>query len=338
MSWAHALLGVPALADKSGRLLSPPDYTLPVKTLRSMNLERISRRTFVSGVVGLSLGNRFQHHVRAQAPDLPLVVDLDWLAERSARPGLRLFDVSPLHVWRSGHIDSAEHAWWRDTVDPNYPVFGAVLTQGDEQAHRQQVLDSLDLTSGADVVVYDNEGGFRAARLVWFLRFLGFANVALLNASVSDWQQNQFPIESATTAGDRPFVDPRANFYLVTQQVRDRLGTPGFQLVDIRTDEERASDLGGTMPTGQIPDSIRIPWTSLRNAQGHLETTAAIARLTASAGLDPQHPTVLYGSFGVDTALPWLALTTAGFRDLQTYDRGWAEWSITPDLPRESLS
>ncbi len=49
-------------------------------------------------------------------------------------------------------------------------------------------------------------------------------------------------------------------------------------------------------------------------------------------------PTVLYGSFGVDTALPWLALKNAGFSNVQTYDRGWAEWSITPGLPREPLS
>jgi 3-mercaptopyruvate sulfurtransferase SseA len=124
----------------------------------------------------------------------------------------------------------------------------------------------------------------------------------------------------------------------VTQQVLDRLGTPGLQLIDVRTDDERDDDLNGAMPRGQIPGSIRLPWSTLLDASGHLMTIDRIGALAADGGLDPSRPTVLYGSFGVDTALPWLALTEAGFTDLQTYDRGWAEWSIAPELPREPLS
>lgn len=311
---------------------------MPVTTLRSMNLEPISRRTFFAGMVAVSLAGRRALNIDAQDAAFPLVVDLDWLAQEAESPDLRIFDVSPLHVWRSGHIDSAEHAWWRDTVDPNYPVFGAVLTQGDDQAHRQQILDSLGLFVGDRVVVYDNTNGFRAARLVWFLRFLGFSQVTLLNANLSDWRANPFSIEPASVSSGSPKVDPQQGFYLVTQQVLDRLQTPGFQLVDIRTDAERADDLDGKMPSGQIPDSTWLPWNTLLDADGRLLPASAIAALASASGLDAAAPTVLYGSFGVDTALPWLALSGAGISNLQTYDRGWAEWSITPDLPREPLS
>lgn len=290
------------------------------------------------GLAIMPIAGLFPFQARAQHAPFPLSVDLDWLANAAKGPDLRVFDVSPLHVWRNGHIDSAEHAWWRDTVDPNYPVFGAVLTQGDEEAHRQQVLDSLGLSVGDRVVVYDNDRGFRAARLVWFLRFLGFGQAALLNANLADWQQGPFSIESASTSSGAPTVDPQSGFYLVTQQVLDRLGTPGFQLVDIRTDDERGDDLNGTMPTGQIPGTVRLPWTTLLDADGRLLTADRVRSLATDAGLDRENPTVLYGSFGVDTALPWLAFTDAGFTDLQTYDRGWAEWSITTGLPLEPLS
>jgi thiosulfate/3-mercaptopyruvate sulfurtransferase len=292
----------------------------------------------LTGLASVSLLAIHAGGIRAQEDAFPLVVDLDWLANESMKADLRVFDVSPLHVWRGGHIDSARHAWWRDTVDPNYPVFGAVLTQGDEQAHRQRVMDSLDLRPGDRVVVYDNEGGFRAARLVWFLRFLGLGQTALLSAGFDDWNADPFPIESASTSSGSPTVDPQQNFYLVTQQVLDRLDDPAIQLADIRTDQERADDLSGNMPTGQIPGSIRLPWKSLLDESGHLRAALDVASLAADAGLDPVKTTVIYGSFGVDTALPWLALSWAGFADLQTYDRGWAEWSITPDLPREPLS
>ncbi|HET9662543.1 MAG TPA: rhodanese-like domain-containing protein [Thermomicrobiales bacterium] len=303
-----------------------------------MNLKPIGRRTFIAGLVALPLAGRAAPSATAQNAGFPLIVDLDWLANEATSPDLRLFDVSPLHVWREDHIDSARHAWWRDTVDPNYPVFGAVLTQGDEESHRQQVLDSLDLRPGDRVVVYDNVHGFRAARLVWFLRFLGFPRAALLNAGVDDWRLRPFSIDSASTSSGSPVVDPQSGYYLVTQQVLDRLGTSGFQLIDIRTDDERANDLDGNMPEGQIPGSIRLPWSTLLDTAGHLLPAGRIGAIAANAGLDPSQPSVLYGSFGVDAALSWLALTDAGFSDLQTYDRGWAEWSITPSLPREPLS
>lgn len=303
-----------------------------------MSRKTVTRRSLLAGSALLALAAPFPSTGHAQDEPFPLVVDLAWLARRADQPGLRIFDVSPLHVWDNGHLDSAQHAWWRDTVDPNYPVFGAVLTQGDDQSHRQQVLDSLGLSVGDDVVVYDDADGFRAARLVWFLRFLGFEQAALLNANRADWSAAAFPVP-ASGSDDAPVeVDPQAGYYLVTSQLLDRIGSPILQLLDIRTDRERADDVGGTVPTGQIPGSVRFPWDDLLDDAGHLRPPADILELAQVAGLQPDKPTVLYGTFGVDAALPWLALADAGFDDLQTYDRGWAEWSIGAGLPREPLA
>ncbi len=275
---------------------------------------------------------------RAQSTAFPLTVDLDWLRARATQPGLKLVDVSPLHVFRDHHIESATHAWWRDTVDPNYPVFGAVLTQGDNQSHRQRVLDSLDLTKDDAVVVYDNESGIRAARLVWFLRFLGFDQVALLDASYDDWKSADFSIEAAPLASSPLTVAPQSDYYLVTDQVLTRLHDPSVQIVDIRTDVERSDSLDGQMPPGQIPGTIRLPWIELLDETGHLNTSDKLLTRTAGLGLDPTDETLIYGNFGVDTALSWLALRNAGFENVLSYDRGWAEWSTMPGLPREPLS
>ena len=280
----------------------------------------------------------FPQDAGAQSASFPMIVDLDWFRDRSSLPDLKLVDVSPLKVYRDHHIASATHAWWRDTVDPNYPVFGAVLTQGEEQIHRQRVLDSLGLSLDNDVVVYDNQGGFRAARLVWFLRFLGFERAALLDASVEDWEAASFPIVSATTSSTSPTVDPQPDYYLVSEQLVARLDDPAVQIVDIRSDAERTDDLDGHMPVGQIPGTRRLPWNELFDESGRLLTSNEVLDRAAAVGLDPTNETVLYGSYGVDTALSWLALRNAGFANVLSYDRGWAEWSSLPDLPREPLS
>ncbi len=330
------LQGVRTLADKSAPPDLAPNYTST--DMRSMSPPSISRRSLLIGATSLGLTLPYSRAGHAQEPAFPLVVDLDWLSKASNQPGLRVLDVSPLHTWRDGHIDAARHAWWRDTVDPNYPVFGAVLTPNDDQLHRQRVIDSLNLGEWGLVVVYDNNKGFSAARLVWFLRFLGFDQAALLNAGFAEWKQNPFSIESPTESGGSPIVRPRVGYYLVTEEVLARLPEPDAQIVDIRTDDERADDLDGTMPTGQIPGSVRLPWTAFLDENGHLHAASEIDALAASAKLAKDQPTILYGRFGVDTALAWLALRRSGFTDVQSYDRGWAEWSITPGLPREPLS
>lgn len=303
-----------------------------------MHPKSISRRTLLAALIGTALHVKARHHGSAQDDPFPLVVDLDWLRAHANGPDLRIFDVSPLHLFRDQHIDSASHAWWRDSADPNYSVFGAILTQGDDEEHRQRVLDSLGLFTGDQVVVYDNVNGFRAARLVWFLRFLGFDRAALLNASFDDWSSAAFPIQSASSTSTSPSVAPRAGYYLVTEQLRSRLDNPAVQLIDIRTDAERVDDLGGQMPLGQIPGSIRLPWSDLLTASGQLiEPNELLANATA-LGLDPSRQTVLYGNFGVDTALSWIALREAGFSDVLSYDRGWAEWSTLTGLPKEPLT
>ncbi len=306
--------------------------------MRSMSLESISRRSLLSTIAGSMLLCAMSRDTGAQSPALPLVVDIDWLRDRADQPGLKLVDVSPFHVYRDRHIESATHAWWRDTVDPNYPVFGAVLTQGDNQSHRQRVLDSLGLTDGDTVVVYDNEHGFRAARLVWFLRFLGFDRVALLDASYDEWNSDAFPIQSASPTPSPLTVAPQPDYYLVTEQLLARLDNPAVQILDIRTDAERADDLDGLVPLGQIPGTVRLPWNELIDETGHLILSDELLARTTTLGLDPAQETVLYGNFGVDTALSWLALRNAGFANVLIYDRGWAEWSTVSGLPQEPLS
>ncbi|MCA9858798.1 MAG: hypothetical protein KC438_03710 [Thermomicrobiales bacterium] len=304
---------------------------------RLVSSRRLDRRRFLRALAGTLLVTSTASDARAQSDPYPLAVDLAWLADRATGADLRVFDVSPLHVWRDGHIDSAEHAWWRDTVDPHYPVFGAVLTQGDEQRYRQEVFDSLGLLAGDNVVVYDNEEGFRAARLVWFLRFLGFQRAALLTEGYTDWKRTPFTIDSASTTSTTPRVDPQEGFYLVTEQVASRLGRTDAQIVDIRTDNERAETLDGMMPAGQIPGSIRFPWVELMDDSGRLRDAQQVFAHAQTLGLEAEREIIIYGSFGVDTALSWLVLSRAGFPTVLTYDRGWAEWSALPDLPREPI-
>jgi 3-mercaptopyruvate sulfurtransferase SseA len=70
-------------------------------------------------------------------------------------------------------------------------------------------------------------------------------------------------------------------------------------------------------------------------AENRLKPAATLAALARDAGLTPALEIVIYGRYGVDAALPWLALRHAGFPGAIVYDRGWVEWAGRPDLPIE---
>lgn len=259
----------------------------------------------------------------------------------SGREDVRIVDASPLREYRSAHLPNATHAFWEDTVDANYPVFGAVVTQGFEQRQRLEIVGRIGVHPGNRIVVYDRQGGFRAARIVWFLRFLGFPNVALLDGGPAAWQAIDGDLLSGVVGvpNVEPIVDPQDGYYVVTEALRQRLFLGNTQVVDARTDEDRQDTLGGQLPLGQIPGSIRLPWNSLIDpAKGALLNDSTIRSLIESAGITDDSDIVIVARFGTDTALTWLVLKSLGFTNVLTYDRGWVEWASTPELPVDPLT
>jgi thiosulfate/3-mercaptopyruvate sulfurtransferase len=272
------------------------------------------------------------------------VVDRAYLQQLLETVGssVRIIDVSPLRTYRGSHIPGAIHEFWEDTVDREYPHFGAVVTQGEDQRQRIDFVRKLAIGPEMHVVVYDDSYGYRAARIVWYLRFLGFEQVSLLDGGLRAWTAAGLPAESGVNTvdtADSATVAPLEGYYVVTQQLLDRIGSDQPPvIVDTRTDEERSDDLDGSMPTGAIPGSIHLPWTAMVDSEsGRLRARAEFESDMLQAGLTPEQSIIVYARFGVDASLPWLVLKHLGFPTVETYDRGWVEWASRDDLPREAV-
>jgi thiosulfate/3-mercaptopyruvate sulfurtransferase len=269
---------------------------------------------------------------------VPLAVDSFWLRDRLSNDpsSVKIVDVSQIRHFRREHINGATHSWWRDTVDPNYPVFGAVLTQGENNRFRQEFVERLEIRTGQHVVVYDDSQGFRAARIVWFLRFLGYDRVSMLSGGLASWKSvgtKPGDAEADNSGATVNTVSPRDGYYVVTEQLITRLSDPSTQLVDMRTNHDRTNDLTGQLPIGMIPGSIHLPWSeTLADEAGQLKSLAELQAFTENLDITPERPTVVYGLFGVDAAHTWLVLKLLGFELVEIYDRGWVEWSSRDDL------
>lgn len=274
----------------------------------------------------------------------PLVMSVDALiaAATVAEQPITILDAASLRTYRANHIPSAVHTFWQDTIDRNYPVFGAVITQGFDQQQRLEYISRIGAEPDELIAVYDDDGGFRSARIVWFLRFLGFTGATLLDGGLTAWQQTGGSAESGVNQASStrpPTVEPQEGYYVVTEALLDRFERGDSQIVDIRTPAEREDTLSGQLPLGEIPGSLRWPWDSLIDHEaGALAALDQLADSATQAGVTDANDIVVYGRFGVETALSWLVLKHLGFPTVLTYDRGWVEWASTPGMPIASIN
>ena len=89
---------------------------------------------------------------------------------------IRLLDATALATFRDSHIPGAVHVWWQDTMELNDVHYGKVLKPDDgdrDQGRRVRLLERLGIDPAGEVVVYGDTLNMPAARVCWFLRFLG---------------------------------------------------------------------------------------------------------------------------------------------------------------------
>src|SRR6476469_4180937 len=114
----------------------------------------------------------------------------------------------------------------------------------------------LGITSGVQVVAYDQDTGMFASRLWWLLRWLGHDAVAVLDGGFRKWTAEGRPVESGDThRAARAFTgSPRADMAVGVETVASHLGHAAPRLVDARAperfrgDSEPIDKVGGHIP------------------------------------------------------------------------------------------
>jgi thiosulfate/3-mercaptopyruvate sulfurtransferase len=282
--------------------------------------------------------------------DSPLLVSVDWLYEQlnNRTPNLLVLDLGDWPDYRGGHIPGAIHSYWQETIERDDLVYGVVLNQkgidSDEatQAKRIDWLKRYGISNETTVIAYDHGDGRRAARIVWFLRFLGFSAGAALDGGVAAWKGGGYELttheSSPPSLTGEPAVSPQNGFYLVTSQLQSALADPATALVDIRSNDERHDTIDDQYDLGVIPGSIWAPWTDfVADEYGRfIAPDAALAKL-ADYGITPDRRVILYGRFGTDPNQMWLLLKLLAYPQVEIYDRGWVEWSATSGLAVDPL-
>jgi thiosulfate/3-mercaptopyruvate sulfurtransferase len=241
-------------------------------------------------------------------------------------------------VFAAGHIPGAVYAdLASDLSGPKSGVNGRHPLP-DPQA-LAQTFGRFGITSGVQVVAYDQENGMFASRLWWLLRWMGHGAVAVLDGGYRKWTEEERPIATGDArSAPRTFTgSPNPDMTVDVQALEARLRAGGPTLVDARAPERYRGD---TEPIdkvgGHIPGAKNHFFQWNLDAQGLFHTPEELrAKISSSVGDTPADHIVCYCGSGVTACHNLLALEHAGLTGAKLYAGSWSEWSADPKRPVE---
>jgi thiosulfate/3-mercaptopyruvate sulfurtransferase len=194
------------------------------------------------------------------------------------------------------------------------------------------------VSNDTTVVVYDDRGGVRAARLWWMLRYYGHEDVRVLNGGLSEWIKQGKPLESGSVTPVPASFTPRVHSRLIAtrSEVEAALHEPAVAIVDTLprryftglltlTPEQRA---------GHIPRAVNLPAPDLvHEASDLILSPDELTHTFEQAHLQPEQRIITYCGAGVYACFTTFALYLMGYENVGMYDGSRAEWYSQPELP-----
>ncbi len=259
------------------------------------------------------------------------LVSADWLRDHRADPDLRVIDLrwyldgrSGRDAYLAGHLPGAVF------VDLDRDITGADGPGRHPIPSRtkfEEAMRAAGVEPSSRVVVYDEQGGYSAARLWWLLHFFGHPAVAVLDGGLPAWRGQLETEPAGPLRGGFRAADPDPAMVVDRDHVR---AAREAVLFDARAPERYRGEVEPIdAKAGHIPGARNVPWRSNLTADWcFLSPDELRGKYAAAEGREA----IAYCGSGVSASVDLLALELAGFAGAKLYEGSWSDWS-RQDLP-----
>ena len=260
-----------------------------------------------------------------------LLIDPDELTGLMQAHAVVVLDARPASAFAAGHIPGAVHL----------DVFGMSLvdtTPAPLKAYEwmvQHLLELRGVTRERAVVVYEEDSGMRAARILWFLQLLGHPNARMLDGGMRRWRAEGGPLsrDAAEPTATTLAIERHPERLATVDDVVAAIGRRDVAIVDTRSRAEFTGELVRAARGGAIPGAVHLEWTRNLAPDGRYRPAGELQAMYAQIGVMPEREVITYCQGGYRSAQSWVALTLAGFPRVRSYLGSWAEWGSRADLP-----
>jgi len=273
-------------------------------------------------------------------PSLPLVIEPEDLNSIENNEHLLIVDLSTHKQYLQAHIPNAVFIDYGHIVGMNQPYTG-LLPETKQFAH---ILNSLGIKPETQIVAYDEEGGGKAARLIWTLHAMGHNKASILNGGLIAWYREKFPLSNEPVTSTPNSSDELYNvdFSLQpvvadTEYIKNNLDDSTVGLLDARSIDEYMGQAKYAQKTGRIPGAKHFEWTRAMDEKANyrLLSKEKLQSMLNELGLTQDKEIIVYCQSHHRSALSYLMLKYLGYEKVRGYPGSWSEWGNRTDTPIE---
>lgn len=263
------------------------------------------------------------------------IVSAQWLADRLEDPQIAIVDcrfalADPTQgerEYQKAHIPGAYYLNLDRDLSAPVGQHGGRHPLPDPDTFARK-LEAMGINFGRTMVIaYDDSKMAFAARLRWFLGYLGHDRVAILNGGWRGWNAKTYPVTEAIPPIKSGNFSPQIQSDRIVdiETVKARKDLPQTLLIDSR---DRDRFLGKREPidpiAGHIPGAVNFPWQEACNAEGYVKPPNEQQQRWEN--ISDTDDIILYCGSGVTACVNLLSLEMLGIDSAKLYVGGWSDW------------
>jgi len=257
------------------------------------------------------------------------VVSVDEASGLLGGKGVVFVDTRNYWKYVEGHIPGAVNLelyafHWVDTSQAGLEAFAQQMAM---------LFGAFGIGSDKQVVFYQNNSGYDAARGVWLLEWMGNKHGRLLDGGLNLWKRRGFALSTKDEEWTRARFIPKLDMRVVSTLAK--LNAPAkpktATIVDTRSQGEYTGSRRRALKAGHIPGALNLEWKRAVRRDGTLKSAKQLEEMYR--GLSPRDELVTYCQSGYRAAHSWLVLKLLGFENVKNYIGSWYEWGSSPTSP-----
>lgn len=263
----------------------------------------------------------------------PLLIEPEELQPLLADENLLIIDQSKLETFLNAHVPGAVHLDFKDLQLGQKPTPGALPSLDQLSV----VFSNIGLTLDKHVIVYDDEGGGWAGRLIWALDAIGHTRYSYLNGGIHAWLQAGLATDQGPQTAiqsDYTVVELDLRYELSKAQIVERLGQDDFAIWDARSAKEYSGEKVISARGGHIPGAVNYEWTlGMDSDRGlRINNLDEFDTLLNSLGLTKDKEIATHCQTHHRSGFTYLVGKILG-RNMKAYAGSWAEWGNDESVP-----